>query len=77
MSARNQRIEVVVERIAERWREHHRPDGSGLMMVVHDLREPLEIELVVDVGGFLHIGHVKVAIIVVADVLLPQARDVL
>src|SRR5688572_3625240 len=37
---RHERIHVVVERITEWWREHHRPRGAGLVMVVHDLRMP-------------------------------------
>ena len=36
---RDQRIEVVVERIAERRREQHRAGRAGLMMIEHDGRE--------------------------------------
>ena len=35
---RHQRIEVVVERIAERRDEDHGAGGAGLVVVVHDLR---------------------------------------
>ena len=74
---RNERIEIVVERIAEGRGEHHRSGGSGLVMVVHDLRKPFVVKLAIDVGGFLHVGHVEIAIVVVADVFLPKARNVL
>ena len=47
------------------------------MVVVHDLRKPLDEKLAIDVGGFLHIGHVEIAVVIVADVFLPKARDVL
>src|SRR5678815_3382030 len=40
---RNERVEVEVERIAERRREHHRARGPGLVMIVDDLREPLVV----------------------------------
>ncbi len=42
---------VVVERIAERRREHHRALRPGLVMVVHDLRIPLAIHDAVDVAS--------------------------
>ncbi len=74
---RNQRIEIVIERIAERRREHHGAGGSGLVVVVHDLRKPLDEKLAIHVGRFLHVGHVEIAVVIVADVFLPQARDVL
>ena len=36
---RNQRIEIVIEGIAERRHEDHRAGRAGLVVVVHDLRE--------------------------------------
>ena len=45
------RIEVVVERIAERRREHHRAGRAGLVMVVDDLRKPLPVHDAVHVAG--------------------------
>src|SRR2546423_5219304 len=36
----HQRIEVVVERIAERRSEDHRPDWTRLVVIVHDLGIP-------------------------------------
>ncbi len=72
---RHQRIEVVVERIAEGRDEDHGAGGSGLVVVVHDLRKPLDEQLAVHVGGFLHVGHVEIAIVVVADVLGVESRQ--
>ena len=72
---RNQRIEVVVERIAERRREQHRAGRAGLMMVVHDRGEPLAIHHPVRVHALRHVHHVEVAVVVVADVLLVEPRD--
>ena len=66
----NQRIEDVVEWIAERRREQHRPGGSRLMVVVDDLREPLLVEDAVHVDRLGLAREVEVAIVVVADVLL-------
>src|SRR6185369_12903776 len=47
----NQRIEIVVERIAKRRREKHGAYGSGLMMIVNDLRKPVVKEDSVDGFG--------------------------
>ena len=74
-SQRDQRIEVVVERVAERRHENHRSGGSGLVVVVHHLRKPLQEKLVVHVGGFRHVGHVEVAVVVVPDVLGVEPRQ--
>ncbi len=71
----DQRVEVVVGRIAERRCEHHRPRRTRLMMVVHDLRKPLDVHRPVHV---LRLGlrrHVEIAIVVVADVLLVQSGN--
>ncbi len=73
---RDERIEVVVERIAERRREHHRTGRTGLVMVVDDLREPLEVLNPRDVHRLGLIQHVEVTIVVVTDVLLIETRDV-
>ncbi len=71
----DQRIEVVVERIAERRREQHRARGAGLVVVVHDDGEPLAIHHLVRVDALRHVHHVEVAVVVVADVLLIEPRD--
>ena len=68
------RIEVVVEGIAERRREDHRAGRAGLVMVVHDLRQPLPVHQLVQVLGFLRVRHVEVAVVVVARVLVVEAR---
>ena len=74
---RHQRIEVVVKRIAERRNEDYRAGGSGLVVVVHDLRKPLQEQLAIHIGGFLHVGHVEIAIVVVTDVLGVEARQII
>ena len=71
----DQRIEDVVEGIAEGRREHHRAGRAGLVMVVHDLREPLAVEDPVDVHRLRLVHHVEVAVVVVADVLLVEPRQ--
>ena len=73
---RNQRIEVVVERIAKRRSEHDGAGWPGLVVVVHDLGKPFQVKLPVHVGGFAHGGHVEIAVVVVADVLLVEPGDV-
>jgi hypothetical protein len=72
---RHQRIEVVVERIAERRHEDYRPLRTCLMVVVNDFRVPLQEQLVIHVGGFRLVRHVKIAVVIVVDVLLPKARQ--
>ena len=75
-SHRNRRIEVVVEGIAEGRREHHRAGGTGLVMVVDDLREPIPEHDVVVVLRLVLVRHVEVTIVVVTDVLLVKPRNV-
>ena len=72
---RNQRIEIVVERIAERRHEDHGSGRTSLVVVVHDLRKPLDEELAIDIGGFLHVGHIEITVIIVADVFLIKPRQ--
>ncbi len=67
---------VVVVRIAERRREHHRAGRTGLVMVVHDLREPLAVHDAVDVLRLGERRHVEVAVVVVAGVMVVQHRNV-
>ena len=67
-------IEVVVERIAERRRENHRAGRTGLMMIVHDLRQPLPVHEFVHVLRLGQIRHVEIAIVVVSCILLVQPR---
>ncbi len=71
----HQRVDVVVERIAKRRDEQHRAGGARLVMVVDDLREPLAIQHAVHV---LRLGlsvSVEIAVVVVADVFLIEARQ--
>ena len=75
-SEHEQRILVVVERIAQRRRPQHRTRRAALMVVIEDLREPLVVQHAVDVFGLgLRRGE-EVAVVVVADVLLVQLRQV-
>ncbi len=70
-----QRIEVVVVRIALRRRPDDGPGRPALVMVVENLRQPLVIEHAVDVLGLgLRRGE-EVAVVVVADVLLIEPRQ--
>ena len=69
---RDERIEVVVEGIAKRRHEDYRAGRPGLVMVVDDLRKPLEEHLAIHVGGLRHVRHVEIAVVVVADVVLKQ-----
>ena len=71
----DERVEVVVEGIAEGRHEDDGAGGAGLVVVVDDLREPLVEHLPVHVGGFRHVGHVEIAIVVVADVLGVEPRQ--
>ena len=71
----DQRVEVVVEWVAERWRKH---DGTGrpsLMVVVHDLGKPFMEHDARHVLGFLLARQEEIAVVVVADVLVVQPRD--
>jgi hypothetical protein len=68
-------MEVEVERIAERRREHHRALRPGLMVVVHDLRNPLAVHDAVDVRGFGERRHVEVAVVVVPRVVVVEHGD--
>ena len=71
----NQRVKIVVERIAERGRKQHSAHRSGLMVVVYDLREPVVEKHPIDRFGFRLIGHVEVAVVVVTDILLIKPRQ--
>ena len=70
---RHQRIEHVIERLAEGRREHHGAGRSALVMVVDDLREPLPVEDAVHVDRLGLAREEEVAVVVVADVLLIRA----
>ena len=70
-----QRIEVVVVRIALRRRPDHRAGRAALVMVVEDLRQPLVVEHAVDVLGLRLRRREEVAVVVVADVLLVEPRQ--
>ena len=70
-----ERIEVVVERIAERRREQNSAGGSSLVVIVDDLRMPRAIENAVYRLRFRLRRHEGIAVVVVADVLLVETRD--
>ena len=72
---RDERIVVVVERVAERRSEDHRPDRPRLVMVVHDLRIPGPEQNAVH---RLRLGlrcHVGVTVVVVTGVLVVEPRQ--
>ena len=71
----DQRLVVEVVGIAKRRNEHHRADGPGLVLVIVELREPVAIHRLVDVGRLGLCGGVAVAIVVVADILLVEDRN--
>ena len=71
----HQRVDVVVKRIAEWGGEHDRSGGAGLVVVVHDLREPIAVHDLAHVLGFRLSDRVEVAVIIVADVLLIKSRN--
>ena len=71
----DQRMQVEVHRIAERRREHHRPGRAGLVVIVHDLRIPLGVHHAAHVARLGQRVHVRVTVVVVARVLLVEARN--
>ena len=71
----DQRIKIVVERIAERRHEDDCTGWSGLVMVVHDLREPFAVKDAIDVRRFRHVAHEEVPVVVVADVFVPETGN--
>ena len=68
------RVDVRVERVGKRRHEHPRRRPPRLVLVVHDLGQPLLVEQRVDDAGLGLRLHVRVAVVVVADVLLVQPR---
>ena len=68
-------IQVVVVRVALRRGPDDRAGGSALVMVVENLRQPVVIEDAVDVFGLGLRRREEVAVVVVADVFLVQARQ--
>jgi hypothetical protein len=73
-AAHHLRVDVGVERIRKRRHEHPRRRPTGLVLVVHDLRQPLPVEQIVDDPRLRLRLHVGVAVVVVADVLLVEPR---
>ncbi len=65
----------VVERVAVGRAGDDGAGGGGLVVVVDDLWEPLEIELAGHVGGLGLVEHEEVAVVIVADVFLVEARE--
>ena len=70
------RVKPVVGRIAVRRRGHDRAGRAGLVVVVHDLRVPFHEQLLRHVARFGQRIHVGVTVVVVARILLVQARNV-
>ena len=74
-AADHERINMVVERIPERRAEQDRAGGAGLVVVVNDVRKPIKIEDAVHVPRLgLRVG-VEITVVIVADVLLVEARQ--
>ena len=69
----HQWIKNIVEGVAERRTGNHSTCRTCLVMVVHDLREPFDEELAVHVDGLAEVGHVEIAIVVVAGVFFVEA----
>ena len=68
------RVDIGVDRAAERRDEDPRPGRRGLVVVVDDLREPLPVEHLGDHLCLLHVVHEPVAVVVVAHVFLVEHR---
>jgi hypothetical protein len=73
-SERNQWVVVVVERVAKRRREQDRSWRPALVMVVDDRRIPLAIQHPIHVLALGLRHHVEVAVVIVPDVPLIEAR---
>ena len=69
------RVIVEIERIAERRHEHHHALRPGLMLVIDDLRIPLAEQHPIDILGLGHRRHEAVAVIIVPDIFLVEARQ--
>ena len=74
---RDHGIEHVVERVAEGRDEDDLTGGTRLVDVVHDLRIPLDEEDAVLVRRLGHVHRDRVAIIIVTDVFVVEARECL
>ncbi len=72
----DQRIEEVIERVAEGRSEKDRPGRPRLVVVVDNLRKPLVIKDTIDRLGFGLVRHVKIAVVVVPDIFLVEPRDI-
>jgi hypothetical protein len=72
---RDERIEVVVEWVAEGRREHHGARGTRLVVIVHDLGIPLAVHLPVHVLGLRLRRAEEITVVVVTDVLLIELRN--
>ncbi len=70
----DERVIEVAVRVAEGRHEDDCACGACLVMVVDDLRIPDAGEDAVDVGGLGLVAGEEVAIVIVADVLLPETR---
>ena len=74
-AADDERVEVVVERVAEGRRKDDRAARRGLVVVVDDLRQPAPVEDAADVARLGVVVGVVVAVVVVADVALVEHGD--
>ncbi len=68
-------VEIVIVWVAERRGVHHGSGRAALVMVVEQLWEPLVIQDAIDVLRLLLRGREELAIVVVADVFLVEARQ--
>ena len=77
INARNhQRVKYVVERVTVRWPCQYRPGWAALVVVVHDLRNPIYKQLTTYVLGLFQLQHEEIAVVVVTGVFLIQTRQV-
>ena len=68
-------IQLVTDACFKRWCEEDRACGTCLVVVIHDLRVPLAVELASHILGLHQIYHVGITIIVVTNVLVVKSRE--
>ena len=70
------RVVEHVERVAIRRPRHHRSRRAGLVVVVDDLGDPIDVEDAGQVAGLPHVHHEEVPVVIVTDVFVVEPRDV-
>ena len=68
-----QGIKHIIKRIAVRSAGHNRTCRACLVVVIHDLGQPLDVELAVHVLRFFQVHHEEIAVVIVSGILLIQA----